>query len=77
MRRLTLLLALFLTACGGDPLCGVDDEGQDIPICVYDIEGLPEALEYCPGQHWGAIDGCNSCGCDADGNVVCTTATCE
>ena len=77
MRRLALLLTVFLGACGGEPLCGVDEDGEDIPICVYDVEGVPESLEYCPGEHWGSIDGCNSCGCDADGNVVCTVAACE
>ena len=34
-------------------------------------------IEYCPGDTWGAADGCNSCGCDGDGNILCTSYECE
>ena len=70
-----LLLPIGWAACGPDPLCGEDDEGNEIPICEYDSEEVGN-LQYCPGEHWGANDGCNSCGCDPDGVVICTTATC-
>lgn len=67
-------LALGLAACGADPPC-VDDEGEELPFCEVKVQGVDDPLVYCPGEHWGAEDGCNSCGCDGGGEVVCTTLT--
>ena len=77
MRAAWLLMVGALgVGCKGEPPC-VDDEGEEVPFCEVEFSDLPEPLLYCPGDHWGAEDGCNSCGCDADGNVTCTTVTCE
>lgn len=75
--RFPVLVATFLLAAGCGPAapCGEDDEGNVLPVCTYD---LPKDLtiDYCPGDQWGAADGCNSCACDDRGNIVCTSITC-
>lgn len=79
MRRgLLFVLLTAAGACGGDPPCGVDDEGEDYPVCGYEaeIEGVTETIEFCPGDQWAATDGCNSCGCDDRGQILCTSVTC-
>jgi len=73
---LSLIVVCLLSACGNRGICGEDEEGSEIPSCIYDVEGVEDVLEYCPGEHWADTDGCNSCGCDADGTFVCTTANC-
>ena len=76
MRALWVSVFL-LVGCGEDPPCGVDDDGNDVPYCAVNVEGYEEPLNYCPLEHWGAPDGCNSCGCDETGAVVCTSRTCD
>lgn len=71
MRQLPLLLAL--AACNGGSPCE-DLDGNELPSCIYNSHG--QDLEYCPGDAWGADDGCNSCGCDPDGNILCTSIDC-
>ena len=67
--------AVALVGCGGEPLCGVDEEsGEDRPICTFEIADVPEGLEFCTGDQWS--DGCRSCGCENDGNVLCTETLC-
>lgn len=74
MRLSLCLLLASVVACGAEPLC-VDNDGEELPVCSYeDVEGPP--LEYCPGEHWAASDGCNSCGCDDQGVVQCTSSPC-
>lgn len=70
-------MAVALAACAPEPLC-VNKEGEELPICAYEfeIEGQPQTFEYCPGDEWGAADGCNSCGCDGKGRIVCTSVPC-
>lgn len=68
-----VIAAATLIGCGGEPLCGVDEEKNDIPICTYDPDGIPVPLQFCPGDQWGAVDGCNSCACRDDGQYFCTT----
>jgi hypothetical protein len=65
-----------LAACGAEPFCGVDVDGEDIVSCVYDQPELPLPLEFCPGDSWGSVDGCNSCACDTDGAILCTSVDC-
>ena len=72
--RHVVAFALMLAACGGDPPC-VDKQGDEVPSCEYDVPGDPEPLVYCPGDQWGAVDGCNSCACDDNGKTLCTTVT--
>jgi hypothetical protein len=72
-RRFTTVLlafALALGACGGEPPCGVDEDGEDIPVCMPEIEGVPDVLEFCPGDSW-ATPACESCSCLPDGSVFC------
>lgn len=66
---------LFLFACGGDPVCGADDEGNEFPVCTYELE-KDLTIDYCPGDEWGAVDGCNSCACDGKGKILCTEIDC-
>jgi hypothetical protein len=61
--------------CGAEPPC-VDEDDNELNFCEVDVQGVDEPLLYCPGDHWGADDGCNSCGCDGGGKVVCTSQTC-
>ena len=73
--RLSALL-LGIAACGNSPC--EDPDGDELPSCVYNAqsdEGSVD-IEYCPGDTWGAADGCNSCGCDGDGNILCTSYAC-
>ena len=70
-------LLVGLVGCAEEPPCGVDSDGEDVPFCAVAVEGYEEPLNYCPLEHWGAEDGCNSCGCTAEGQVVCTTRVCE
>jgi hypothetical protein len=74
--RLTTLL-VTLAACGDKPC--KDPDGNELPVCLYEAEGEAGSvnIEYCPGDHWAAADGCNSCGCDDEGNVQCTSAVCD
>lgn len=75
MRALLFVFALAgATACGSDAPCGVDEEGVDVPMC--EVEGSPRGF-YCPGEHWGAGDDCNSCGCGPEGVETCTTNGCD
>jgi hypothetical protein len=75
--RARWLLAVLLVGCEDAPPCGVDDDGADVPFCSVVVEGYEEPLAYCPLEHWGAADGCNSCGCSASGEVVCTSRSCD
>ena len=76
MRALTAgIVVLVLAGCGGDPTCA-DPEGEELPVCSYEIAELPQPIEFCPGDQWGAADGCNSCGCDANGDILCTSVEC-
>lgn len=67
MRQVFVWLAVALVGCGEQPPCGVDDDGDEIPSCSY---GTPETV-YCPLDNWEADDGCNTCACSVDGEVVC------
>jgi len=67
MRQLVLGLTMMLIACGDPPPCGVDDQGEDVPFCTYEVNGAT----YCPLDNWIADDGCNTCGCSVDGEVAC------
>ncbi|MBX2797662.1 MAG: hypothetical protein KTR31_08345 [Myxococcales bacterium] len=61
-----LVMAFVAAGCGGPPLCGVDGNGDELPICVE-----PDTnIEYCPQDHWAAENGC-SCACDDNGQIVC------
>jgi hypothetical protein len=64
---------LMLAACGEEPLCGENDEGEPIPICDFEAEG--KQFQYCPGDHWAAPE-CRSCGCTNEGEVLCTEEQC-
>lgn len=70
-----------LVACGSEPLCGYVDEDADPlverPICTYELGVADETIDYCPGDQWGSVDGCNSCGCSEDGRIVCTKVACD
>lgn len=70
-RRLAICITGLALSCGPEPVC-IDAEDNELPFCLY---GADE-LEYCPGDSWGVGDGCNSCGCDDDGIVVCTEIPC-
>lgn len=59
--RLALMAVLFFAGCGGDGLPGT---------CSY------EGKMYPAGSSFPASDGCNSCGCQADGSVACTEKAC-
>ena len=49
--RAWLGVLVLVTACGAEPLCGIDEETEeDRPICTFEIEQVPEGLEF------GAID---------------------
>lgn len=75
MRALIFVVACVgLAACGSEAPCGSDEFGEDVPMC--DVEGSPLGF-YCPGDHWGAGDDCNSCGCNSDGAVECTVNGCD
>ena len=75
MRSWLGILVLW-AGCGAEPLCGIDEEtDEDRPICTFELEGVPEALEFCPGDHWS--DGCHSYSCENDGNVLGTESICE
>jgi hypothetical protein len=69
MRQLPLLMVLAAACSGGSPC--EDEDGNELPSCIDNAHGVE--LEYCPGDEWGAADGCNSCGCDGDGNILCTS----
>jgi len=87
MRMRTIWVVLAVVACGGggadeptdeptDAPCGTDDDDDALPACEYvDVDG--EVVTYCEGDQWPASDGCNSCGCDADGQVFCTEIGCR
>ena len=75
LSMLLALGALVAMGCGADPPC-VDEDDNELAACEVKVAGSPEPVLYCPGEHWGADDGCNSCGCDGDGNVVCTAVEC-
>jgi hypothetical protein len=67
----TVLAALLLTACGPEPTC-VDEEGEELPVCVFG----DDELEYCPGDQWASADGCISFACGDDGVVLETEDQC-
>ena len=73
MRILTPLV--LIAACSDKPC--VDPDGNELPICDYQVESEAGSvnLEYCPGDQWA--DGCQSCGCDDQGNVLCTSDLCD
>jgi hypothetical protein len=73
MRKVLWVLATVAAiGCGGDPLCGVNEEtGEDIPICVYEAQGVELPFEFCPGDTWS--DGCDTFACDADGQQIKTS----
>lgn len=68
---------LLVAGCGDPAPCGEEtDGGEPFPVCVVElVDG--KTIDYCPGDQWAAADGCNSCGCDADGEVLCTSVTCD
>jgi len=67
MRQVCSVVLLLLVACGEDPPCGVDDDGDEVPFCRYEATGDI----YCPLDNWIADDGCNTCGCSPIGEVAC------
>lgn len=71
-----LALLVIVTGCEPEVRCGRDVEGERRPVCAYPVD-VDTTVSYCPGQQWGASDGCNSCSCDASGVIVCTQLTCE
>jgi hypothetical protein len=76
MRSMVWVGLLALAACGDPAPCGEDEGGEPYPVCAVQLlDGV--VVDYCPGDQWGAADGCNSCGCDEDGNVLCTEADCS
>ena len=63
-------------ACGDQGPCGVDADGNLIAAC--EVDGAPYDGAYCPGEHWGVDDGCNSCGCGPNGGApICTQNVCQ
>ena len=78
MRR--ALFALFLmgglAACAGEPVCGEDENGNEIPPCVEDEAGGP-GLEYCPGDQWSDESGTLRCACTPDSQRYCPSETLE
>ena len=73
--KLWVVALVWLVGCASEPVCGVDNEDVPLPVCTYELP-KDQAIEYCPGDEWGSIDGCNSCACDSDGSILCTSITC-
>jgi hypothetical protein len=71
----SLLLLVVGVACGPEPVCGEDEDGNEYPVCTYELDG-DLTIDYCPGDQWAATDGCNSCACDGKGKILCTSVTC-
>ncbi len=71
---IALAMALLGVGCEPEPLC-VDKEGEELPSCTYEIDEKL-SIDYCPGDEWGASDGCNSCACGDGGRVLCTEIDC-
>ena len=71
-----VVFVVGLVGCAPEPVCGVDNEENERPVCTYELEKGGATIDYCPGDEWGAVDGCNSCGCDATGEILCTQITC-
>jgi hypothetical protein len=65
------VLGLLCAACNGEPVCGLDERGEERPVCEYTEPKVPEPFQYCPGDSWSTSE-CKSCACDNDGNVLCT-----
>jgi hypothetical protein len=68
-------LMLLLCACGGKTTLPAADAGgggagSDAGGCVYN------GKHYKAGDNFKAGDGCNSCGCLANGKVACTESGC-
>ena len=55
-----------LTACGGSAL----NSGTTAAVCSYSGQG------YLAGTTFASTDGCNTCNCTANGEVVCTERAC-
>ncbi len=74
MRSIVWTGLLLLVGCGDPAPCGEDEDGEPFPVCAVElVDGA--VIDYCPGDQWAAADGCNSCGCGADGEVLCTSVT--
>lgn len=66
----TFLAASVVAGCGEDAPCGIDGDGDIIPVCIYtDADDDPM---FCPNDQWVSADGCSSCGCGPDGEIICT-----
>ena len=71
--RLAVLAVMFICGCGGiievepDPFSG---KSGLITACSYGGQ------DYSSGSSFPSVDGCNSCGCQSDGTVVCTERAC-
>ncbi len=68
--RFASVWLLMAIACEDDTPCGTDPDGDVIPVCVY-TEGMGSP-SYCPDDQWVSDDGCSSCGCGPNGQIVCT-----
>lgn len=73
MRSWTAALLAGLFACQPEPLCGEDEDGEAIPSCLYEIDGVEH--EFCPLDHWSDSE-CRSCGCTGDSDVICSEPQC-
>ncbi len=62
-----LVPTMAVGPCNSQPLGDVRDKG---PGCVYD------GGHYAGGDQFRAIDGCNLCTCQTDGQVACTLKDC-
>jgi hypothetical protein len=68
----TILAVLALAACGPEPTC-VDEDGEELNVCLFG----EEQLEFCPGDQWASEDGCISYACDNSGEVLETLDQCQ
>jgi hypothetical protein len=57
----------IVAACGEEGVCGVDQIGNDVPVCRPEAPG---ELEFCPGDHW-STEACESCSCLTNGRILC------
>lgn len=57
-------------ACNANGACVPAQASMCDVQCTYD------GMTYEPGDSFPATDGCNSCGCQEDGTVVCTLIAC-
>ncbi len=56
---------------GNQPKVEVPVPFQKDGTCEYN------GIIYKQGESFTAIDGCNSCGCDLNGQVACTAMACD